>query len=204
MKTNWKKYFGSGLILGASALILGACGGTADTSDTGSAENTSGEVVVEGDVKLWVDTDHVEVFKGIVAEFEKEFPEVTVEVAAGSSADAKKDVSKDPKAAADVFMMPHDQVGQMAEAGLLYPNTKYADEVKANNVESAVEGVTWNDELYGYPYGVESQVLYYNKAKLTEDDVKSWWMMYWKCSWPVLAQSASAWPISPIRSYARN
>ena len=174
MKTNWKKYFGSGLILGASALILGACGGTADTSDTGSAENTSGEVVVEGDVKLWVDTDHVEVFKGIVADFEKEFPEVTVEVAAGSSADAKKDVSKDPKAAADVFMMPHDQVGQMAEAGLLYPNTKYADEVKANNVESAVEGVTWNDELYGYPYGVESQVLYYNKAKLTEDDVKSW------------------------------
>ncbi|HEX5350480.1 MAG TPA: extracellular solute-binding protein [Trichococcus sp.] len=174
MKTNWKKYFGSGLILGASALILGACGGAADTSDTGSAENTSGEVVVEGDVKLWVDTDHVEVFKGIVADFEKEFPEVTVEVAAGSSADAKKDVSKDPKAAADVFMMPHDQVGQMAEAGLLYPNTKYADEVKANNVESAVEGVTWNDELYGYPYGVESQVLYYNKAKLTEDDVKSW------------------------------
>lgn len=174
MKTNWKKYFGSGLILGASALILGACGGTADTSDTGSAENTSGEVVVEGDVKLWVDTDHVEVFKGIVADFEKEFPEVTVEVAAGSSADAKKDVSKDPKAAADVFMMPHDQVGQMAEAGLLYPNTKYADEVKANNVESAVEGVTWNDELYGYPYGVESQVLYYNKAKLTEEDVKSW------------------------------
>ena len=174
MKTNWKKYFGSGLILGASALILGACGGTADTSETGSAENTSGEVVVEGDVKLWVDTDHVEVFKGIVADFEKEFPEVTVEVAAGSSADAKKDVSKDPKAAADVFMMPHDQVGQMAEAGLLYPNTKYADEVKANNVESAVEGVTWNDELYGYPYGVESQVLYYNKAKLTEDDVKSW------------------------------
>jgi len=174
VKTNWKKYFGSGLILGASALILGACGGTADTSDTGSAENTSGEVVVEGDVKLWVDTDHVEVFKGIVADFEKEFPEVDVEVAAGSSADAKKDVSKDPKAAADVFMMPHDQVGQMAEAGLLYPNTKYADEVKANNVESAVEGVTWNDELYGYPYGVESQVLYYNKAKLTEDDVKSW------------------------------
>ena len=46
MKTNWKEYFGSGLILGASALILGACGGTADTSDTGSAENTSGEVVV--------------------------------------------------------------------------------------------------------------------------------------------------------------
>ena len=81
MKTNWKKHFGSGLILGASALILGACGGTADTSDTGSAENTSGEVVVEGDVKLWVDTEHAEVYKGIVAEFEKEFVTFNKEVA---------------------------------------------------------------------------------------------------------------------------
>ena len=31
-----------------------------------------------------------------------------------------KDIAKDPKAAADVFMMPHDQIGQMAEAGLIY------------------------------------------------------------------------------------
>ena len=27
-------------------------------------------------------------------------------------------------------MMPHDQIGQMAEAGLIYPNTKYEKEVK--------------------------------------------------------------------------
>ena len=180
MKKNWKKYLTSGLVLSASTVLLAACasgGGGASSAapdESASGSNATEEVKVEGKVKVWIDTEHVETFKGIVADFQTEFPDVEVEIAAGSSADAKIEVSKDPKAAADVFMMPHDQVGQMAEAGLLYPNTKYADEVKANNVDSAIEGATWNGELYGYPYGVESQVLYYNKATLSEDDVKSW------------------------------
>lgn len=179
MKKNWKKYLTSGLILSASTVLLAACAGGGGASSAAPDEKASGssateEVKVEGKVKVWIDTEHVETFKGIVADFQTEFPDVEVEIAAGSSADAKKEVSKDPKAAADVFMMPHDQVGQMAEAGLLYPNTKYADEVRANNVDSAIEGASWDGELYGYPYGVESQILYYNKSTLSEDDVKSW------------------------------
>lgn len=180
MKKNWKKYLTSGLVLSASTVLLAACasggGGASSAAPDESASGSSAteEVKVEGKVKVWIDTEHVETFKGIVADFQTEFPDVEVEIAAGSSADAKTEVSKDPKAAADVFMMPHDQVGQMAQSGLLYPNTKYADEVKANNVDSAIEGATWDGELYGYPYGVESQILYYNKSTLSEDDVKSW------------------------------
>lgn len=176
MKRNWRKYLTSGLILSASTLLLAACGGgnTDEPNESASGSESTEEVKVEGKVKVWIDTEHIETFKGIVADFETEYPDVDVQIAAGSSADAKKDVAKDPKAAADVFMMPHDQVGQMAEAGLIYPNTKYADEVKANNVDSAIEGATWDGELYGYPYGVESQILYYNKSKLTEEDVQSW------------------------------
>ena len=180
MKKNWKKYLTSGLVLSASTVLLAACasggGGASSAAPDESASGSSAteEVKVEGSVKVWIDTEHVETFKGIVADFQTEFPDVEVEIAAGSSADAKQEVSKDPKAAADVFMMPHDQVGQMAQSGLLYPNTKYADEVKANNVDSAIEGASWDGELYGYPYGVESQILYYNKSTLSEDDVKSW------------------------------
>ena len=176
MKGNWKKYLTSGLILSASTVLLAACGnGKTDTSEPNAAgDDSTEEVKVEGKVKVWIDTEHIDTFKGIVADFEKEYPDVKVEIAAGSSADAKKDVAKDPKAAADVFMMPHDQLGQMAEAGLIYPNTKYAEEVKANNVDSAIEGATWAGELYGYPYGVESQILYYNTSTLSEDDVKTW------------------------------
>lgn len=177
MKRNWKKTFVSGLVLSTSAVLLAACGsGKTDTpkESAGGTNASSEEVKVEGKVKVWIDTELVNTFKDIVADFNKEYPDVQVEVAVGSSADAKQDVAKDPKAAADVFMMPHDQLGQMAESGLIYPNTKYAEEVKANNVDSAVEGATWNGELYGYPYGVESQILYYNKEKLSADDVKTW------------------------------
>lgn len=178
MKANWKKLLMSGAVLGLSAITLAACGGSGDDTASSGKPATSGSgdaTKIAGDLKLWVDTDHVKAIQGIVDDFVAENPDVKVKVTAGSSADAKADVSKDPEKAADVFMMPHDQVGQMAEAGLLYPvGKKQAETIKENNTEASVNGVTWKDKIYGYPYGVESQVLYYNKAKLSADDVKTW------------------------------
>lgn len=177
MKANWKKLLMSGAVLGLSAITLAACGGSGDDTASSGKPATSGSgdaTKIAGDLKLWVDTDHVKAIQGIVDDFVAENPDVKVKVTAGSSADAKADVSKDPEKAADVFMMPHDQVGQMAEAGLLYPvGKKQAETIKENNTEASVNGVTWKDKIYGYPYGVESQVLYYNKAKLSADDVKT-------------------------------
>ncbi len=175
MKVDVKKLLIGGSILSLSAVVLGACGSSNDATDTSTAGDTETSAKVEGDIKLWVDTEHIDALQGQVDKFEEEYPDVTVTVAVGSSADAKADVSKDPEQAADVFMMPHDQVGQMAEAGLIYPiGTKQSETIKEDNVEAAVDAVTWQDKIYGYPYGVESQVLYYNTSTLTEDDVKTW------------------------------
>ena len=71
-------------------------------------------------------------------------------------------------------MMPHDQIGQMAEAGLISLTQKYEKEVKENNIDSAVAGVTWKDKVYAYPYAVESQVLYYNKDTYSPEEIKTW------------------------------
>lgn len=176
MKANWKKIVMSGVVLSMSAIALAACGsGGNKSSDSGSATGGETSTEMKGDLLVWIDTEHIPVMKERVAEFNKEYPDVKVTIKAGQSADAKSEVSKDPEKAADVFMMPHDQVGQMAEAGLLYPvGTKQAEGIKETMVDSAVEGVTWKDKIYGYPYGVETQVLYYNKSKLSEEDVKTW------------------------------
>lgn len=168
---NWKKALARTLLLGSTVLLITGCGNNGDSS---TAQGDSNDTEIEGNVKLWIDTEYMDVYKELVKDFEDEYPDVQVEVAAGNSTDAQQDVSKDPNAAADVFMMPHDQIGQMAQAGLLYPNTKYADEVKENNVDSAIEAVTWEDKIYGYPYGVESNILYYNQESLAESDVESW------------------------------
>ena len=47
-------------------------------------------------------------------------------------------------------------------------------EVKENNIDSAVAGVTWKDKVYAYPYAVESQVLYYNKDTYSPEEIKTW------------------------------
>ncbi|MCD1024208.1 MULTISPECIES: extracellular solute-binding protein [Enterococcus] len=174
MKSNWKKLLMGGVVLSLSAMTLAACG-SSDSKDDSADNSSAKSEEVKGDLKVWIDTEHIPAIKEAVADFQKEYPDVKVTIKAGQSADAKADVSKDPEKAADVFMMPHDQIGQMAEAGLLYPvGKKQAEEIKENNTEAAVNGVTWKDKIYGYPYGVESQVLYYNKAKLSADDVKTW------------------------------
>ncbi|EPH95121.1 ABC transporter, solute-binding protein [Enterococcus faecalis 13-SD-W-01] len=173
MKTNWKRLIISGGVLGMTALAFAACGSS--ENDSAAEPSSSSSAEVKGDLNLWIDTEHMETIKGQVEKFEEKYPDVKVTVKAGSSADAKADVSKDPEKAADVFMMPHDQIGQMAEAGLLYPiGTKQVETIKEENVDTSVEAVTWKDRIYGYPYGVESQVLYYNKSTLSEDDIKSW------------------------------
>lgn len=173
MNVRLKKLLLGSAILSLSALTLAACGNSSANSQDDTASESSAEV--KGDLKLWVDTDNIGAIKGQVQKFEKKYPDVKVTIAAGASADAKVDVSKDPEKAADVFMMPHDQIGQMAEAGLIYPiGEKQADQIKSENLKAAVDAVTWKDKIYGYPYGVESQVLYYNKEKLTETDVKNW------------------------------
>lgn len=167
MKRSMKKLLALGATVGTAAFLLAACGG-------GSTESNSSSGNENASIKLWVDVAFVDTYKPLVEEFEKEHKDWKVTIKPSESATAQENLKKDPSAAADVFMMPHDQLGQMVDAGIIYANTKYEDSVKENSTESAVEAATYDGKLYGYPYGVEAQILYYNKAKLTEDDVKSW------------------------------
>ncbi|WP_334340371.1 extracellular solute-binding protein [Companilactobacillus sp. HBUAS56275] len=174
MKKNvWKKLLLSSLIVSMSLMTLAGCG--SKSSSSSSSSSTAGGTEMKGDIKVWIDTEHIAAIKSQVKKFEKANPKIHVTVKSGSSADAMKDVSKDPSKAADVFMMPHDQIGQMAEAGLLYPvGKKDVATMKKNDIQSAVDGVTYKGKVYGFPYGVESQVLYYNKSKLSAEDVTNW------------------------------
>ena len=81
MKANWKKILMGGILLSASAVLLTACGGAEKTK----AENESGSAnKAAGDVKLWVDTEYMGVFKKVVADFEKENPDIKVNLTAGN------------------------------------------------------------------------------------------------------------------------
>lgn len=125
-------------------------------------------------MKLWVDTSTKPTYVQAVKDFEKANPSIKVTIKYTSSTDALKNLQKDPSAAADVFMFPHDQIGSLASQGLIYQNTKYAKSLKSTQISNAMKGATYKGKVYGYPYGIESQVLYYNKTQLGNDDIKSW------------------------------
>src|SRR5690606_23686257 len=71
----------------------------------------------------------------------------------------------------DVFMAPHDHVGNMNTAGLIYDNY-FAEEYKERFMEGAFAGVSAisDGELttYGFPLAIETTALYYNTDLLDE------------------------------------
>ncbi|WP_062109316.1 sugar ABC transporter substrate-binding protein [Bacillus niameyensis] len=71
----------------------------------------------------------------------------------------------------DVFMGPHDHVGNMDTAGLIYDNY-YAEEYKERFMEGAFNGVSAVSDgeftTFGFPLAIETTALYYNKDLLEE------------------------------------
>ncbi|GFH40133.1 extracellular solute-binding protein [Lactococcus insecticola] len=167
MKT-WKKALLTSATLGAAALTLAACG--SDKKDSSSASSSA-----KTTVKLWVDTDAKKSYTQTVKDFEKANKGVKVEIKELEAAKAQENVKKDPSKAADVFALPHDQLGQLVDAGVIQEiPAKYADKIAADDSENAVSGAQYKGKSYAFPYGIETQVLYYNKTKLTADDVKTY------------------------------
>ena len=103
----WKK-LALGSVVALSAISLTACGKSSNSNESKSSDKQ---------LTLWVDTARVSWYKGVVKDFEKEHPNIKVKVTQNpnGSANAKTDVGKDPSKAADVFGVPNDQLGQMAD-----------------------------------------------------------------------------------------
>lgn len=70
--------------------------------------------------------------------------------------------------AADVVLIPHDNLGKAASASLVLPNDIFGEETKANNTEASIIGASYDGELYGYPRAAETYALFYNKSIVKE------------------------------------
>ncbi|MBY9080304.1 extracellular solute-binding protein [Paenibacillus sp. HN-1] len=189
-----KKWFVSAGVVGLMLLQTG-CGGEASKGTTN--QSGGGDVAL----KVWVDEESVSQTKEMVEAFKKEHSDkqYKIEVLVSDSMLAQVNVKNDPEAAADVFMLPHDQLGQLVESGSIYKNTKYADEIKESMTPASIEGASFKGELYAYPYGVETGVLYYNKSMLGEEDIKTFEGLTKKAKVGMnLAESIADYQIAPF------
>lgn len=176
--------------------VMTACGNTTPTTPAASSEpaassaapaassEASAEATPEPEpaaskdpvtLKMWESDGPEKTFmEAAAAEYTAMNPHVTFEYEPVGHTDAAQKLSLDGPAGvgADVFAAPHDKLGEMVSQGLILEASN-PDEIKANFVEPAIKGVSYDGKLYGYPTGVETYALFYNKA-LVQTPPQTW------------------------------
>ncbi|MGG1633728.1 maltose ABC transporter substrate-binding protein [Paenibacillus sp. FSL K6-3182] len=179
-----KKWFVMSLI--TALFIVSACGGTnkaentektgnatnAPTNNTPANEGTASEEIVpeEGaSLLIWESKEERPFVEAIAKEFTAKYGiEIKFEEI-GAGDQVNKLVTDGPAGlGADVVLFPHDNLGKAVTAGLVLPNDYYEEQSRSANSEIAVNAVSYDGVLYGYPRSVETYALFYNKALIKE------------------------------------
>lgn len=190
---NWKKLATAGLGLTLASSLLVACGGKSE-----EASKSSESAASSNKIKLWVQTGGVESITPVVEKFTEETG-YEVEILDADHSKAQENVKKDPSAAADVFALPHDQLGQLVESGIIQElPEQYATEIAETQTDQAVAGAQYQGKTYAFPYGIESMVLFYNKTLLSPEDVTSYETITSKATYGGTFKEANAYYTGPL------
>ncbi|RBW69824.1 sugar ABC transporter substrate-binding protein [Bacillus taeanensis] len=169
-----KSSFLAFILLLTFSMLLAACGGGDKEAAEGNGSEGEGtdplaedyEVVPEegAELLLWSDGDQQLKWAEKMAEkFEAEYG-VPVQVEEVSQEEAPERLATDGPTglAGDVFASTHDRIGRAISAGLVIENF-WPEEYKEEFMDGAIEATSFDGTLYGYPTGIETYALYYNK-----------------------------------------
>ncbi len=159
-----KKIFGMAL-LSTVVLTLAGCGPKESNESAEASKSESKELLV------WEDQAKASGIEDAVAKFEKEH-DVKVKVIEKAYGGQLEDLRLDGPAGTgpDVITIPGDQIGTAVTEGLI-KELDIKDDLKKIYNEAAMESQTVEGKVYGLPKAVETQILYYNKAIVTKDQL---------------------------------
>lgn len=189
---SWQKVIVGGASLTLASTLLVGCGSASkDKMDSASSSDSK-------TIKLWVPTGAKKSYADIVAKFEKDSG-YTVKVVESEDPKAQEKIKKDASTAADVFSLPHDQLGQLVESGTIQEvPEEYTKEIAATATDQAIVGAQYKGKTYAFPFGIESQVLFYNKSKLAAEDVASYDTITTKATFGGTFKQANAYATGPL------
>ncbi|GAJ39582.1 sugar ABC transporter substrate-binding protein [Saccharococcus caldoxylosilyticus] len=151
--------------------VLAACGPKRDVGQV--KENNKGNTTenVEKPEKLVVWVNDEEKQKQALNDIFKKYTEKTgikVETVAVSMLDQVKKIALDGPAGKgpDIFYQPHDRIGDIVLQGLADPVD--LGDAKSEYSKIAVDAVTYDGQIYGVPFVVETYGLFYNKNLVPE------------------------------------
>lgn len=177
---NKRKVMGAVLAAALASASLVACSSdSSSSSSTGdtAASSASGPVALT----VWTAQEDQTDDNAWLQTMEKKFQEanpdldVTFKNSVVSPADAGPAVNQDPAAAADVYYYANDQLGALLDAGavgqLSDDGMAQLKEQASDTMAASVQGP--DGESYGLPVEPNTWFMYYNKSKLSAEDVKS-------------------------------
>lgn len=171
----------------SSAAKSSTSGSAAKSSTTGSttgstASNSSNEEeAIEATLTVWGPQEDQAAESGnwlgtMCNKFAEAHPnwKLTFKYGVCPEGEAKTQVTKDPSAAADVYMLANDNIGDLVAAKAISKlGGSVVDTIKAQNSEVMVNTVTYEDGVYAVPFTANTWFMYYDKRVFSEDDVKS-------------------------------
>lgn len=168
------------VLLSVLALGLAGCGPTKEGTDGSSKKAKSNK---DYDLLVWEDQSKSKGIEDAVKAFE-EANDVTIKVVEKAYGNQIEDLRLDGPAGTgpDVITIPGDQIGTSVTEGLL-KELSVGDEVTSLYTESAMNSQIVEGKVYGLPKAVETTILYYNKALITEDKLPKntdQWLAYSK------------------------
>lgn len=132
---------------------------------------TDGLVPEEGaELLIWESEDiNGEWLQKVAKAFEQQYG-VKVRYEPVGSNDVKTKLPQDGPAGvgADVFAVPHNDLGLLVSAGLVKENDYSANRISNDFVSASADAATYQGVVYGYPLQVETYGLFYNKAIFPE------------------------------------
>lgn len=189
-----KKKFLALIMATAMIATLVGCGKDAETTTTETVTETTEEVaettepaaeeaveVTPVTLTVWGPSEDQDEASGawlptMCEQFAALHPEwdITFEYGVCSEGDAGNLVSQDPSASGDVYFFANDQINTLIAANAIAElGGEAADYVRNTNSEAIVNSVSVDGSVYGVPFTTNTWFMYYNKALLTEDDIKN-------------------------------
>jgi len=151
------------IVLAACAAVAFCLAGCKKDKSKGGA--SAGKI--SGELTVWMDND--DWAKAVIEGFNKQYPNVSVRFENVGNVDSRGKVSLDGPAGIgpDVFMMPHDHIGNAINDGLCEPIPDALRQKFVKTIlEAAIQTCTSGDKLYAVPIETENIAFFYNKDLL--------------------------------------
>lgn len=150
----------AGTAVAGIALLLAACGG----EDSGSSETTSSAPAVSGELLIWADASSnvAKTVEPLCQQWATDNGVTCTVKKYNDLTSIRDDVVKanDTGEVPDIFIGPHDWLGELNKNGVVAPIDLSAN--ASNFQESALAASNYGGQNYGVPWGVENVALFVN------------------------------------------